>query len=455
MTQRMISESQIGQMTSLEAPKIGGSPPKVLRFLMKDSFGYLLSKIIPGVFGLISVPVFVRLIGVEEYGRFAVVFPVLMAIGGFGAGWLQQGILRFHPGSESVAQQLPVFKRAILKGTSYSALGVAVTVLPILGLLHLPLRAWIVAVLFCVMQLPYYISLTSLQARLQPRLVLKNEAVRSSASFLLPVALLFFTGRRSYELLLLGLGLGYALALLLVRDTSSQQTLLSKTDTSHDSDSSPVLAQLWRFGWAMGVWLMLSQALPVVGRSAIQHYAGYAQAGIYASLYELAVRCFSLFASPVMQAAHPRIMRHWNDGDHAAARLIIRRSIQIQTLMFLPVEIVGIAFAGPLTRLIVGPRVVAPISLFPMLMLGGFLWQIAVLAHKPLEIMQRTKAMLIAMIGIVALEFAGNVLLVPIFGMIAAVYVFLLGAVAYIALAVLLSNLPALRTNPAMTEATI
>ena len=440
-------------MTPLAVPEISESHPKAVHFLMKDSFGYLLSKIVPGVFGLISVPVFVRLIGVEEYGRFAVVFPVLMAIAGFGAGWLQQGILRFHPATKNFDQQLIIFKSAILKGTSYSAFGVTVALIPILALLHLSAIAWVVALLLCVIQLPYYISLTSLQARLEPTLVLRNEAVRSAAGFLLPVILLFLTGRKSYELLLLGLGLGYAAPLLLVR-RFSQQSTSGDTGPSH-VPASAVLAQLWHFGWAMGAWLMLSQALPVVGRSTVQHYAGYAQAGIYASLYELAVRCFSLFASPVMQAAHPRIMRHWNKGDYAAARLIIRRSIQMQALMFLPVEIVGIAFARPLTQLILGPRVVAPRSLLPLLMLGGFLWQIAVLAHKPLEIMQRTKVMLCGMIAIVALEFAGNVILIPVFGMIAAASVFLVGAVAYIAFAALLSNLSAAQTKPAMAEVTI
>lgn len=449
----MFSKTQNEHMTSIAVPEVRGSDPSVVHFLMKDSFGYLLSKIVPGVFGLISVPVFVRLIGVEEYGRFAVVFPVLMAIAGFGAGWLQQGILRFHPGDEKSTQQLVVFKKAILRGTWYSVLGVTVAVLPAFRLLHLPTIACLIALLFCAIQLPYYISLTSLQARLEPTLVLRNEAVRSSAGFLLPVVLLSLMGRRSYEVLLFGLALGYAAPLLLVR-RASQQTALSDADPSH-TPSSQVLARLWHFGWAMGAWLMLSQALPVVGRSAIQHYAGYAQAGIYASLYELAVRCFSLFASPVMQAAHPRIMRNWNDGNRAAARLIIRRSIQMQTLMFLPIEVVGIVFAGPLTRLILGPRVVAPNSLLPLLMLGGFLWQIAVLAHKPLEIMQRTKVMLCGMIAIVALEFVGNIILLPIFGMIAAVSVFVLGAVVYITFALLLSNVSTAQTNSAMVEITV
>ena len=55
--------------------------------LIRDSLGYLMSKVVPGIFGLVSVPIFVRLIGIEEYGRLYVILPVLMALGGAGSGW--------------------------------------------------------------------------------------------------------------------------------------------------------------------------------------------------------------------------------------------------------------------------------------------------------------------------------------------------------------------------------
>jgi O-antigen/teichoic acid export membrane protein len=259
--------------------------------------------------------------------------------------------------------------------------------------------------------------------------------------------------RRAFPLIILGLALGYLLPLLF---TSGRLPALLRAHRflgdGSGSEARDILAQLWRFGWAVGVWLMLCQALPVVGRSAIQRYAGYAQAGIYASLYELSVRSFSLFASPVLQAAHPRIMRYWNAGDYSAARATIRHSILLQTLMFLPIEALGVMFAGPLTRLILGSGNVAPNSLLPLLMLGGFLWQIALLVHKPLEIMQRTKTMLCGMFGVLLIEFAGNYLLVPRFGMKSAVYVFLLGAIAYVVFAALYGRILSLQ-EPGLTPA--
>ena len=37
--------------------------------LIKDSFKYSVTKIIPGIMGLLAVIVFIRMIGAEEYGK--------------------------------------------------------------------------------------------------------------------------------------------------------------------------------------------------------------------------------------------------------------------------------------------------------------------------------------------------------------------------------------------------
>jgi O-antigen/teichoic acid export membrane protein len=396
--------------------------------LIRDSGGYLISKVVPGFSGLISVPVFVHLIGIEEYGRLAVILPILQALVSAGAGWLQQSILRFHPSSE-VTEAESTFSRAVVLGTGYAVLILALAVVPVLVILHYGPGVWVIAETYCAAQLIYLVSLSRRQAQLRPGSVLRNEALRSVAGFLLPLLLVVVAGRKSFSLVVLGLALGYIVPLPF---TSSGLALRTQGANPICEASTNILKQLWHFGWAMGLWLMLCQALPVIGRSVIHKYAGYAQAGVYASLYELAVRCFSLFASPVIQAAHPRIMRHWNCGDHAAARNTIRHSILFLIVMYPPIAAIGVAFAGPLTRLIVGSNNFAPASLLPLLMLGGFLWQIALLIHKPLEIMRRTKTMLCGMLVVLLIEFTGDSLLVPRFGMAAAVYVFVFGALAYI-----------------------
>jgi O-antigen/teichoic acid export membrane protein len=134
-------------------------------------------------------------------------------------------------------------------------------------------------------------------------------------------------------------------------------------------------------------------------------------------------------------------MQNWNQGQYQAARIAMRDSIRWQILMFLLVEVVGVLFSRPLTGMILGPGNNAPISLLPLLMLGGFLWQLALLAHKPLEVMHRTRTMLVGMIIVLLIELVGNYLFVPRFGLEAAVYVFVFGAAAYLGFVVLFNPL--------------
>ena len=421
--------------------------------LIRDSFGYLASKVAPGFFGMISVPVLVHLIGLEEYGRLSVILPILMALAGAGAGWVQQGVLRFHPAADDSSESKSRFDLAIRRGTTYSVLALCVVLVPILGALHYCWQVWIIAETYCLAQLTYYVYLTHLQARLRPRAVIKNEVVRSAAGFLLPLIFILVAGHRSFLPVLLGLGLAYVLPLVLkVRNPWIGSTLTPSRIKSDAPETVRILSQLWRFGWAVGVWLMLCQALPIVGRSAIEKYHGYAQAGMYASLYEVAVRSFSLLATPVTQAAHPRIMRLWNLGNHAQARATLRHAIGIQILMFLPIEVIGIAFAVPITRLVLGRSHVVSGALLPLLMLGGFLWQVALLVHKPLEITQRTQTMLGGMLAVAVIEIAGNYVLVPRFGMEAAVYVFLAGALVYVGMVAAMGDLFLRRSRPAEVQ---
>lgn len=399
--------------------------------LLRDSAGYFLGKVIPGFFGLISVPVFVRLIGLEEYGRLSVLLPVIMSLAGAGSGWLAQGVLRFHPLPGDSLDNKKAFDRAIVRGAIYSSVASIVILAGTFSIMRYGIGVSSVAGVYCAVLLSYSIVLIELQARLQPRSVVHAEALRALLGFLLPIFLVLITGRRTYVLILAGSALGYLSSLWFItresRDIKSF-SLLSRDD----SKSFAILRQLWNFGWAVGLWLLLCQALPIVGRSALQHYAGYRAAGTYASIYEVAVRSFSFFAFPITQAAHPRIMQYWNQGQYHSAILSMRSSLRWQILMFLPIGAGVVLFSRSLTNLIVGSGTKASATLLPLLMLGGFLWQLALLAHKPLEIMRRTKTMLAGMTLVLLLELCGNYLLIPKLGPLTAVYVFVAGAVVYL-----------------------
>jgi len=64
--------------------------------LIKDSLKYSVTKIIPGVLGLIAVIIFIRMIGAEEYGKYSVQLSFFMVFSAFTVGWLNQSTLRYY-----------------------------------------------------------------------------------------------------------------------------------------------------------------------------------------------------------------------------------------------------------------------------------------------------------------------------------------------------------------------
>jgi O-antigen/teichoic acid export membrane protein len=185
--------------------------------------------------------------------------------------------------------------------------------------------------------------------------------------------------------------------------------------------------------------------LPVIDRWAIRRFSGYGSAGTYASLYEVAIRSFSFLVFPLTQAAHPRIMRSWNEGRFAASYRIIRYSLLSQFLIFVAV-LGGVSLLSHrITRLILGFNDPIAACMLPVLFVGGFLWQFALLLHKPLEIAQRTGVMLAAMAAVVVLNVIACFLFIPRFGYQAASYILVFSACCYIVFTLCLTRFRAFR----------
>jgi O-antigen/teichoic acid export membrane protein len=437
-------------------PSAAATRAEMLRSpLVWDSLGYFGSKVVPGLMGLLSVPVFIRIIGLDEYGRFAVILPVLMAVAGASSGWLAQGILRFHPASTDEGQRQVAFDRAVRGSVLGSVLVTTIALGGVLAGLHYSVFDSLTALAFCLSLLTYTVVLAKFQAQLRPTAVLRREIIRSVGGFLVPVALIMITGRKQFELLLLGQAVAYTIGFipsLRFRDHSQPiDEDVSVATLSYLGSGREIVGQLWRFGWAVGLWLLLSQLLPVIDRWVIQKFTGYGSAGVYASLYEIAIRSFSFLMFPLTQAAHPRIMRSWNDGQFARAYEIIRSSIGYQVAIFLAVFVAVSVFAHRITALILGFDDRTAAHILPILILGGFLWQLALLLHKPLEIMQKTGTMLAGMASVVVLNFAASWLFIPRFGYQAAAYIFTLSACSYIAFTLCVTRFRAFRAWPETT----
>src|SRR5712692_7639031 len=428
---------------------------KLGRRMAQDYFNYFLSKVVPGAMGLLSVLVFVRMVGVEQYGRYAVVFAFVMAWASGLAGWLSQGILRFQsqwrePGEAANFLQSAMTGSILSAAIGAVAVGIAMAAFRVQKGWPLLISLGLLGTLVV-----YTVAISRFQASLLSAKVLRFEAVRSVGCFVIPVALLWVTRSRDYRLLLLGIALGYTLPLLEPVFSRAR----SHTGAEHTWRRSlsigqrKILGELWRYGWPVALWMLCQQSLVVSDRYFLQRFSGYAEAGVYASMYDVIVRSFSLVFMPVTLAFHPLVMNRWNSGSRKHALAAIRSGVKYQVLMFIPIGIALAVLAPWVSRLVLGKENAGAAGIVLPLAVGGFLWQVCLLGHKPLEILCQTRRMLADIAVALAINVSANWLLFPRYGYRASAYLTVASSAVYLLLLLVLTPMEELRraTNPDQT----
>lgn len=414
--------------------------------LIRDSFNYFLSKAIPGIMALCSVLAFVRLVGKAEYGRYSVLFAIVTACTAGLSAWLPQGIIRYFSLSHNEPEATR-FKSATLLGLLLSVVTGTLVLGAALWFERQPFWSGILGVLLLAAGMLYGVFIIELQAMLKSQKVASFEAIRSISCFVVPICIIFAVGKRSAGALLTGVLVGYILPLVVAWWMEQDRASFLRAFLNNHSwnDNLRVLRTLWTYGWPVGIWSMCLTLQSAIDRYFIQHYSGDASAGSYAAMYDIIVRSFSLLCFPLVMSSNSLVMERWNKGDRRSAVSLIESSLKYQIVISVVFLLGLVVFAQQVDHVILGGRHESTSSLVLPLAIGGFLWQIAYLVHKPLELMCLTKRMLTAMIVALIVSVGGNYIFIPLYGYTAAADVAMAAPLAYLVAAVALTPMTEFR----------
>jgi O-antigen/teichoic acid export membrane protein len=401
---------------------------------LRDSVAYGLSKAVPGLLGFLTVVVFIRAMGQEEYGKYSLAFTVVAMTSAFFTGWLNQSLLRYY----SQVRGAPTVRRDVLLALVLST-GIGVVMLALVYLLGIFDRDaytlfGFMTLLFAFAASSFYqLRVAIFQAQIQPRKIVVLGAIQATIALCLPV-LLFVMVKRTYAIALIGLAISYASPLygqiFRLRNRAAQTRLGVESGPLDFS----LVRKLFRYGWALSFWFAAVAMLQVCDRYFIQRFFGFAETGIYSGVYDLIFRGYSLVFIPITFAVHPRMMRLWNAGARAQTWSLWRWAIAVQVGIFACLMV--LLFTLPDVARMIFVQIVGDhtSSLVLPLTAGGFLWQFALLAHKPLEIAGRTWLMLVAAIAALSVNVAVNVSLLPVHGMIVTAYATVATGLLYVSL---------------------
>lgn len=411
--------------------------------LYKDTVNYTISKAIPGLVGFITIFCFIRLVGKAEYGKYALIFSLANMTAVLFSGWLQQSILRFYTIYESNGILL---NRTVLKGiissTACGILFIGVVFLTrnlIRGNQNISSIVCILSIVlsFCIMV--YTISLALFQAKLKTSLIAKTESVRSILVFIFPIFIIYLFVQ-SFTGLIGGVIAGYVCMLFWIKKQYYNKFFGAIFDKSIDNAQINQLFKIFlKYGFPLSLWLAFMSSFQVIDRFMINYYFDFAETGTYASLYDLTIRSFSLFFFPLVMASHPRIMKLWNEGNYIATKKLINFVLLIQFIIFLFIVIGYVFFADVVLSLLFDHSSGNLKILLGYLAIGGFLWQISLTIHKPLEINKQTWVMVFAIAISIMVHIFINMYFLPKIGINASGIALIFSALSYIMICSLFS----------------
>ena len=401
--------------------------------MVKDSFKYAVTKLIPGLMGLMTIIVFIRMIGPEEYGKYSIQLSFLMAISAFSIGWLNQSTLRYYSRYQTAALLSRVFGLGILVSILFGlvVLGIASRYSIFDSLTgSASLIGFILFVALCSFQ---FLS-TLFRAQLKPINVIIITTVQSILGLLIPVILLSMF-EQSHRFLLIGLAMSYCTPpiIFFFVNINRVKKFWFKENSIHKSRY--ILVEFLKYGTPLSLWFALSLSLALLDRFFIKYYFEYETTGIYASFTDLVVRVFSILLFPLTLAVHPRIMSAWNTNKQSAAIALWWKALQYQLGIFIVLMAVVYIFTDNIFNMlmVILPDLNVSYSFLLMpILAGGFLWQFALLCHKPLEMDQRTKLMALLMLAALCVNLIGNIVYLPHYGIIATAYTYIASATVYI-----------------------
>ena len=405
--------------------------------LLTDSAKYAITKVLPGIVGLISVILIIKIIGTEKYGKFSIINSFILTLSAFCGGWLNQALLRYYPGSNNIKK----IERQAIHGLLFSAL---LGVFVLLGIYFIPVNSsfininFLLAIFFFISVLFYQFQISIYRSKIRPNMVIKISSIQSILSLIIPLFFIYFFDSE-VKYIIFGLTIAYLVPTIknqLLKIFSIQKIF------QYIEKSNSLFFELFKFGWPLSIWLTISLSLQFFDRFFINYFYDYNLTGVFAGFYDLVVRIYSILIFPITMAVHPRMMSSWNESSHSDAISILKIAMLIQLLIFSCICIIINLFFEEISYILLwifsdlNPEY---FHLLIPLLIGGFIWQFALLIHKPIELNKNTYLMLISIVIALIVNLFGNIVFLPKYGLIATAYTFIFSGTVYIISSMIIS----------------
>ncbi len=347
-------------------------------------------------------------------------------------GWLSQGLIRFYT---------TFAEPQVFLGNIYRILFYTILILLLPGIIILKYFHYSFDITFLLIAAYFFASYNAIfiieyQAKFLPSKIVISDAVRSFLFLAIPVTLFYLNLLKSPLVILFSgvLSSFFVANLFLTTVSNSLKTNFFSVNFLYPPEGlNKVLTQLWTYGWPLSMWFVFATLLNISDRYFISYYLDLSKVGEYSAVYDLIYKSLVFLLSPLLMALHPQVVKFFNEGHIKEASHILRKAILFEIGIFIVALVVLASLKDLLITGLLGfSAETRAMDLVIPIFVGSFLWQMAMLFHKPMELKKQTKQMLLAVLTALVANIAGNILLIPIYGSVAAAYTTILGSTVYL-----------------------
>jgi O-antigen/teichoic acid export membrane protein len=190
--------------------------------------------------------------------------------------------------------------------------------------------------------------------------------------------------------------------------------------------------KVFNFGFPITIWLFLSYLLNISDRFIIKEFTTYEDVGTYSAIKDFIIKIATFSTIPIFLAFHPMIVEKWNAGSKKESMKLIRQGLNYCLLIAIAVLIFFMFFKNLFYTRVLHLEVNHDLLVSAALIGSAFLWQAAMLLHKPLELVLKPRLMIVAIVASLLVNSIANFIFVPLWGYPASAVISLASVITYI-----------------------
>lgn len=411
----------------------------MVRDLFKDLTKYLPSFFVPGLIGIISVPIITRLISPEEYGNYALVLAAVAILTAFSTAWLSSSSVRFYP-FYTLYNRLEEFYGVVVKLIFISVISIIIISL----IISFIIRNFILANLYSLMYIGLFIFLVEsffevfldiLRARRKVSWYSFFKIWRSAASFIFGIVLII-TFHLGVKGLLVGIFLSIAIALPLL-----YKLAIVKPSFKKGNILSPMVAEIIKYGFPIIVINLASWIVMLSDRFILNFFKGSGEVGIYSIGCSISQRSILFIVTLFAMASSPIAFNIWEKQGVKASQTFLTKLIRYYLLFGFPATVGLSALSKPVMRVFAAPSYFLAYQVIPLISFSIFFIGIINIFNLVVTFYKKTYLIMFCSLFIAALNLGLNILLIPKYGyMAAALTTFIAFAIAVFIMIIISRN---------------